>query len=111
MTRQVFWLHKGGRTGPLSQVRATILTQSYGNFGLEDQALAAAGELAALADPGADLDAAYMHGIFGWFRFQGSGEDAGRGWLVAAILFLAHVFTADADAVPEPLRREANHRP
>ena len=72
---------------------------------LGEQALADAGELAAAYDLGGDLDAAYMLGMFYWFRFEASGSQAGQDDATVAALFLIPVFTSDPGRLPEPLRR------
>jgi hypothetical protein len=72
---------------------------------LGDQALADAGELAAVSGPGGDLDAAYLLGMFYWFRFEASGPQAGHDDVAVAALFLIPVFTSDPGTVPESLRR------
>ena len=72
---------------------------------LGEQALADAGELAAAYDLGGDLDAAYMLGMFYWFRFEASGSQAGQDDGTVAALFLIPVFTSDPGRLPEPLRR------
>jgi len=95
-----------GYTDSLNAVRERLdraaADQDPGSV-LGDHAVADAGELAALAGPSADPDAAYVLGMFGWFRFEALADDAGRGWLIAATLFMVRVFAADPDAVPEPL--------
>jgi hypothetical protein len=70
-----------------------------------EQALADAGELAAACELGGDLDAAYMLGMFHWFRFEASGPQAGHDDGTVAALFLIPVFTSDPGMLPEPLRR------
>jgi hypothetical protein len=70
-----------------------------------EQALADAGELAAASDLGGDLDAAYMLGMFYWFRFEASGPQAGQDDATVAALFLIPLFASDPGSLPEPLRR------
>src|SRR5208282_2822870 len=70
-------------------------------LGSGEQALADVGELAAASDLGGDLDAAYVLGMFYWFRFEASGQDDGA----VAALFLIPVFTSDPGRLPEPVRR------
>ena len=72
---------------------------------LGEQALADAGELAAACELGGDLDAAYMLGMFYWFRFEASGPQAGHDDGTVAALFLIPVFTCDPGRLPAPLRR------
>jgi len=60
---------------------------------LGEQALADAGELAAAYQLGGDLDAAYILGMFYWFRFEASGP-AGQDDGTVAALFLIPVFTS-----------------
>lgn len=71
---------------------------------LGEQALADAGKLAAASELG-DLDAAYMLGMFYWFRFEASGSQAGQDDAAVAALFLVPVFASDPGRPPEPLRR------
>jgi hypothetical protein len=67
-------------------------------------ALGDAEELAALTDPVGELDAAYALGMFYWLRYLAMSDDADPDDLTAAVEFLGHVFHADPEAVPEPLR-------
>lgn len=55
---------------------------------LGEQALMDAGELAAASELGGDLDAAYMLGMFYWFRFEASGPQARQEDGTVAALFL-----------------------
>ena len=71
---------------------------------LGELALADAGELAAACEVGGDLGAAYLLGMFYWFRFEASEEQAGHDDVAVAALFLT-AFTSDPGRVPEPLRR------
>ena len=72
---------------------------------LKKKALRDAEELAALTDPADDLDSAYALGMFHWFRYLALPDGADQDDLTAAARFLAPVFRADPEAVPEPLRR------
>ena len=77
-------------TDALSAVRdRTAADQDPGSV-LGIDAVADAGELAALAEPAADPDAAYVLGMFGWFRFEALPVDSSRSWLIAATLFMLH---------------------
>ena len=72
---------------------------------LTKEALGDAEELAALTDPADDLDAAYVLGMFHWFRYLALPDGADQDDLIAAARLLAPVFRAEPEAVPEPLRR------
>jgi tetratricopeptide (TPR) repeat protein len=71
---------------------------------LSDETQREAEELAALADPVRDLAAANALGTFHWFRYVALPDGDGEVDLSAAARFLAPVFIADPQAVPEPLR-------
>src|SRR5258707_1071215 len=72
---------------------------------LTAEALGDAEALAALVDPVGELDAAYTLGMFYWYRYLALPDGAALDALAAAAEFLIHVFRADPEAVPEPLRR------
>jgi hypothetical protein len=72
---------------------------------LTEEALGDAEELRARADSATDLDAAYVLGMFYWFRYLALPEGASQDDLTAAARLLAPVFRAKPEAVPEPLRR------
>ena len=71
---------------------------------LTQEASREAGDLAAMTDPGNDLAAALVLGMFHWFRYQSLPAGEGQDDLAAATRYLGPVYQAEPDVIPEPLR-------
>ena len=71
---------------------------------LTAQALQEAADVVRAADPGEDVQAAYLLGIFHWYRYRALPAGRGQEEFEVAVRLLLLVYQVDPRGVPEPFR-------